>query len=251
MNTSVIIPAHNEEDRLAPTLAMYTTALRRSLGNTFEVLIVANGCRDRTAQVAIDFARSASEVHVIDIEAPIGKGGAILEGFRHARGSRIIFLDADGATSPESVLDLLKMLDSVDIAIGSRWLRDSVVRRKQPLKRRIFSRLFNVAVRGLFGLDYSDTQCGAKAFRRSAARQLATVVQETRWTFDVDLLLWARFLHFTVRETPIVWDDKLGSTLKVPATLREVTVALWNMKRRKMKRIWNSRTARQSEEARA
>ncbi|MGZ3387779.1 MAG: dolichyl-phosphate beta-glucosyltransferase [Isosphaeraceae bacterium] len=250
MENSIIIPAHNEEDRLAAALTMYTRALRHRLTDGVEVLVVANGCSDRTAQVTTDYALSNPEVRLIDIPAPVGKGGAVLEGFRQATGRRIIFVDADGATAPESVIDLLNELRWADIAIGSRWLKDSVVRQQQPLQRRIFSRLFNATVRSLFGLPYHDTQCGAKAFRRNAACQLATVVQETRWTFDVDLLLWARFLDLKVTEAPIVWEDKAGSTLKVPATMSEVAVSLWNMKRRKMRSLWDNRAVYQPEEMR-
>jgi glycosyltransferase involved in cell wall biosynthesis len=251
LETSIIIPAHNEETRLATTLAMYMPALRQALGNTFEVLVVANGCTDRTAQVTTQCAQSYSEIRLIDIAAPVGKGGAVLQGFRQAAGSTILFVDADGSTAPRSVLDLLSALRTVDIAIGSRWLTDSVVQHKQPLKRRAFSRLFNASVRGLFGLPYHDTQCGAKAFRRSAALQLAGVVRETRWTFDVDVLLWARFFNYKIAELPIVWDDRAGSTLHVPGAMREVAVALWNMKRRNMQSLVESVPVYQSEEVRA
>jgi glycosyltransferase involved in cell wall biosynthesis len=212
------------------------------------MLVVANGCSDRTAEVASGYSWLYPEIRLIDIAEPIGKGGAVLEGFCQAAGDRLAFVDADGATAAESLLDLLARLRRCDIAIGSRWMKDSVIRRKQPLRRRAFGRLFNATVRGLFALPYYDTQCGAKAFRRAAARQLAGVVQEARWTFDVDLLLWARFFDMTVNEVPIVWEDKAGSRLKVSATIREVAAALWAMKRRDMQSLVNSRPAFQSEE---
>ncbi len=248
MNTSVIIPAHNEERRLAATLATYTSALRQRMGEAFEVVVVANGCTDQTARIASEFAALCRQVKLLDIAEPVGKGGAVLAGFREAAGQRILFVDADGATAPESLFDLLAELDRADVVIGSRWMRNSIIRRRQPLQRRAFSRLFNASVRGLFALPYRDTQCGAKAFRRSAARQLAAVVQETRWAFDVDLLLWSRFMGYTVREVPVVWTDQAGSKLRVATTLREVAFALWNLKQRNMNSAWDHQ-ARLAEEA--
>ena len=241
MSISIIIPAHNEEKRLAATLATYTSALRQRFGTAFEVLVVANGCTDKTAQVALDFSADCPQVKLIDIAAPIGKGGAVLAGFCEASGERILFVDADGATAAQSLFDLLAELDRADVAIGSRWLDGSVVTYPQPLQRRVFSRLFNASVRSLFGLPYHDTQCGAKAFRRAAALQLAGFVTEKRWTFDVDLLVCSRFLGLEVSELPVVWADQAGSKLNVTKTLREVVSALWNMKRRDLRSALASR----------
>jgi len=240
---SLVIPAHNEEHRLGTTLQLYAGALQATYGAAFEIIVVANGCSDRTAEVARSFEPVQGRIRVIDIAEPIGKGRAVVVGLRAADGAHILFADADAATSPESLLALAGELDTADVVIGSRWLPDSVITQPQPLKRRAFSRLFNAAVVGLFGLPFADTQCGAKAFRRSAARQLAAVVRESRWTFDVDLLLWARFFGLRVVEMPVTWADQPGSHLAVGATAREVAASLLHMKLRglnphAMQRTW-------------
>ena len=232
MDVSLVIPAYNEEQRLPSTLELYSTALRERVGDQFEIIVVANGCRDNTAHVAREVAASIQQITVIDIPAPIGKGGAVLEGFRLARGDYVLFADADAATTPESLLSLLDHLDGHDVVIGSRYLATSTITTKQPLKRRIFSRLFNGLVRFGFGLPYCDTQCGAKAFRREGAKRLAQLVEETRWAFDVDMLLCAEGLGLAVIEQPIVWADQAGSQLRVGSTIREVLKSLWHMKRR-------------------
>lgn len=227
----MIIPAYNEEQRLPATLELYGRILRERFGDQFELIVVANGCRDNTAGVARDAAADLPQIRVIDIAEPIGKGGAVLEGFRQARGAAVVFADADAATTPESLFALLRHLDLHDVVIGSRHLPASTITIKQPLKRRIFSRLFAASVWLLFGLSYADTQCGAKAFRRDAAQRLAHVVTETRWAFDVDLLLCAQSLALTVDEQPVEWADRAGSQLRVGSTIREVLNSLWRMKR--------------------
>lgn len=232
MLVSLIIPAHNEEARLAMTLDIYMGSLYTRYGIEAEIIVVANGCTDRTVQVATDLTQTYPTLRVIDIAAPIGKGGAILQGFRHAQGARIVFADADAATSPDTLLKLVDDLDNYDVVIGSRRLPTSAISQKQPIQRRIFSRLFSIAIWLLFKLPFQDTQCGAKAFRRQAAHRLAGVVSETRWAFDVDLLLCAYMLGLTVIERPVSWSDRDGSKLRVGSTMREVAVSLWRMKRR-------------------
>jgi hypothetical protein len=117
-------------------------------------------------------------------------------------------------------------------------MRNSRVLQKQPFQRRLFSRFFNLSVRILFNLPYRDTQCGAKGFRRAAAVHLAQVVKEKNWTFDVDLLLWAKFLNYRVKEFPVTWEDKVGSKLKFSSTFKNVLFSLWRLKHRKMQVIW-------------
>lgn len=234
-SVSLVIPAHNEEHRLGETLKLYADALQAAFGNSYEILVVANGCQDRTAEIARLFRPAAGYIRVMDIPEPIGKGRAVIEGLAAARGERIAFADADAATAAESLLALLAGLDHADVVIGSRWLPESVITRPQPLKRRAFSRLFNASVHTLFGLPYRDTQCGAKAFRRSAAHKLAAVVTESRWTFDVDLLLWARSLGLRVIEQPVTWADQPGSKLAVGATATEVASSLLQMKARELR----------------
>lgn len=235
MQASLIIPAHNEEERLPGTLTIYEEAMQREFGSDFEIIVVANGCADNTVEVATDAAAILPQLRVIDIEEPVGKGGAVLEGIRQANGDGVLFADADGATEPESLLELVDQLEHHDVVIGSRRLDGSTITRRQPMARRVFGLAFAKVVRLLFRISFEDTQCGAKALRRGAARRLARVVSETRWTFDLDLLLAARRLGIEVYEHPVVWADRAGSRLRYVATAFEVLRALWLMKLRQAK----------------
>ncbi|MHB8629447.1 MAG: glycosyltransferase [Aggregatilineales bacterium] len=231
MDVSLIIPAYNESRRIVATLSWYAWAFAKRY-ESFEIVVVANGCRDNTAQIARDLSENYPQIQVVEIADKIGKGGAILRGFDVAKGAKILFADADGATAPESLIALVDQLRSYDLAIGSRRIRNSQILRRQPLKRRLMSRVFAVSVHLLFDLPYRDTQCGAKAFRHDAAKRLGQLVQEARWTFDIDLLLCARSLNFSVTECPVVWEDRAGSTLHIGSTAKEVLQSLWRLKRR-------------------
>lgn len=232
MQASLIIPAYNEEKRLPGTLTLYEPALHDRCGDDFEIIVVANGCVDNTVGVAEEAATISPQIRIVDIKEPVGKGGAILEGFRQAYGDCVMFADADGATTPESLLGLLDYLDHYDVVIGSRRMSTSLITQPQPLLRRICGWGFATTVRLMFGTPYKDTQCGAKVFRRAAARHLARVVSETRWTFDLDLLLSAKKLGLEVYEHPVVWADHAGSQLRYGSTTSEVLRSLWMMRLR-------------------
>jgi cellulose synthase/poly-beta-1,6-N-acetylglucosamine synthase-like glycosyltransferase len=231
---SLIIPAHNEEARLRPTLWRYGAALTGRYGDDYEILVVANGCTDGTEGVAAEAARALPQVRLVTIREPVGKGGAVAEGFRRARGARVAFADADAATAPESLIALIERLDGCDVSIGSRRLPESVIVRAQPLPRRIFGTLFAWVVAFLFGLPVRDTQCGAKAFRQEAVQRLVPLLRERRWAFDLDLLLSAELLGLAVVELPVVWEDQPGSRLRILPTMWEIARSLWRTHQRRV-----------------
>ncbi len=230
MQASLIIPAHNEEDRLCSTLATYEKVMRERYGSDFEIVTVINGSSDNSTQLALEARAVSPQIKVVEVEDRVGKGGAVLEGFLRANSDRLAFADADGATAPRSLLELLTQLDRYDIVIGSRRLKDSVIVKRQPLVRRVFGWAFVRLVRLLFGLPFKDTQCGAKALRRAAALRLARVIRYTHWTFDLDLLLWANRFGFRFKEHPVEWADEKGSQLRYAMTTFEVLQTLWALK---------------------
>ena len=235
---TLVIPAHNEEHRIPSTLRRYARALVERYDGNAEVIVVANGCSDRTVSVAAGQQAEFPFIRVIDIPEAVGKGAALLEGFRRATARDVIFADADGATSVDSLFGLLADLAAHDVVIGSRHVPGSRITRRQPLRRRLLSRAYNRVVRTVFRLDVRDTQCGAKAIRGDAARRLARLVGETGWSFDLDLLLTARRLGLSFVERPVEWGDVAGSQLRVPATSVAVLASLWRLWRRERSATW-------------
>lgn len=223
---SIIIPAYNEARRLGRMLDQYLPYLQQQRKNQYEVLIVANGCTDNTEEIAATYARKYPSVRPIAEPEAIGKGGAIMLGMRKAEGNLIGFVDADGSTPPEAFLELTERIGTADAIIASRWLPLSRVSPRQPLKRRLISRLFNALVRALFGLRLTDTQCGAKLMKRAAALQALPQLGITRWAFDVDLLFQLRRAGCRIIEIPTTWHDVGGSQLQICKASLEMFVAL-------------------------
>src|ERR1700681_381838 len=132
----------------------------------------------------------------------------------HARGDICLFTDAD-LSSPIS--EARKLFDAIgrgaDIAIGSRWLRAELQTERQPLYRQAFGRIFNLVLRVILGLRFTDTQCGFKAFRRDAAQRIFPLQKIERWGFDPEILFLARRAGLRVDEVPVLWAHSEGTRL--------------------------------------
>ena len=226
MKLSIIMPAYNEEKRLKPTLDAYAPYFAGYFGSEAELLVIVNGSRDRTEDVARNCAIRWPQIRVIVEPRKVGKGGAIMLGFAQATGDLIGFVDADGATQPPAFHDLVKNIGDAGCIIASRWIPGAVVSPKQPLKRRIASRIFNWLVRALFKVNIHDTQCGAKLCSGAAAKRVLPLLGLTRWAFDVDLLFQLRRCGFSIIEVPTVWQDVGGSQLQVGRASTEMFIAI-------------------------
>jgi len=207
---SIIIPAHNEQDRIGKTLDDFAGAFSDS-----ELIVVLNGCTDGTRDVVDRFRANCRNVFAIEIPDAVGKGGAVRAGFLTARASTVGYVDADGATPAREMRRLCEAVGGDDGVIGSRWLPGSTVAVKQPWKRRLASRSFNLLVRLFFGLRCADTQCGAKVFRREALQAVMRDVETSNLAFDVDLLFVMKLRGMRVREEPTYWIDVQGSRVRL------------------------------------
>ena len=201
---SLVIPAYNEEKRIGPFL----TELTKGLNRNWEIIVVCDG-NDRTA----DIARSHNgRFKVIESKHRLGKGGAILEGFKASIGDVIGYVDADGAIAVSEILKVFSCIsEGCDVAVGSRWLNSSVVVSKQPLIRTVLGRLYHYLTFTFLRLTIKDTQCGIKAFRRSALLEVIPKVTIRNLSFDTSLLYNCKKSGSEIREVPIVWSHKDGS----------------------------------------
>jgi dolichol-phosphate mannosyltransferase len=220
---SIVIPAWNEEDRLARTLERYLPALE-ARAEPFELVVVADGVSDCTAEVAAKFADR--HVRILHYPNRLGKGGAILAGFGQARYDKVGFVDADGSVPVSDVLRVADELASADCAVGSRRVDSSRVIVPQSLSRRLFSRGWNLLVRAILLLPIRDTQCGVKFVRQSAILPIVGRISVTNWAFDVALLYHLKCQGCEVREVPVTWEDFSGSKLQLESAIPKMLVSL-------------------------
>ena len=204
MKLSIVIPAYNEEKRIGQTLGDYTSFFNKTK-TSYEIIIVLNGCKDNTLGVVKKLYKKNKVITYFDIKEAIGKGGAITQGFKAAKGDLIGFVDADGSTSPEAFNDLIENIGEYDGIIASRWIRGAKISYKQPFLKRVGSRGFNFLVRLLFNLRFKDTQCGAKLFKKQVIKQVVGELGITKWAFDINLLYSAKTKGYKIREIPTQW----------------------------------------------
>jgi glycosyltransferase involved in cell wall biosynthesis len=210
----ILVPAYNEEERIGPVLREFAAYFEREFPGRFSLTVVLNGCRDNTIGVVEEAAKEYKSIRALNYPAPIGKGGALIEGLKLATTADLVgYVDADGATSPEAFHHLVKRLDdtAADCIIGSRWMPESVLHQSQTKLRRFMSRGFHWVVEALFQMGIRDTQCPAKVLRRTAAETVHPFLRIADLSFDVNLLYSLKHAGFTVVEIPIEWTDKIGS----------------------------------------
>jgi dolichyl-phosphate beta-glucosyltransferase len=210
---SIVIPAYNESARLGASLEK-VLAYVQAQGWDAEVIVVNDGSRDDTAEIVRRYAATDPMVRLLENPGNRGKGYSVRNGMLHAQGRIILFSDADLSSPIEEAPKLLHALEAgADIAIGSRWLQAETQTQRQPLHRQLFGRVFNLLLRMSLGLQFADTQCGFKAFKRAAAQAIFPLQKIERWGFDPEILFLARKLGFKVEEVAVAWGHSGGTRI--------------------------------------
>lgn len=211
---TVVVPAHNEADRLQAGLERLVGAADTAPLDlaTIEVLVVDDGSSDGTVETASRLLAELPDARVLALPKNLGKGAAVRAGILAARGRRVCFADADMAIDPAHLPDLLEALEHADVAVGSRAVGGRVDYGSWP--RTLAGRCFNRAVRLAGAVDLDDTQCGFKGFNRGPALLLAHLLTTNGYAFDVELLWLADRLALDVAVVPVSWVDVPGSTVR-------------------------------------
>ncbi|MHB1698934.1 MAG: dolichyl-phosphate beta-glucosyltransferase [Acidobacteriaceae bacterium] len=229
---SIVIPAYNESARIERTLERVLACVVEH-GWDAEVLVVDDGSRDDTSAIVSHWMARHDNLYLISNPGNRGKGYSVRNGLLQARGEIVMFTDADLSAPMEEAERLFAAIASgADVAIGSRWLERGRQTIHQPLYRQFFGRCFNSITRIVMGLPYADTQCGFKAFRRSAAQVIFRLQHIERWGFDPELLFIARKLGYKVREVPVTWGHDERSRMSYLKDgikmLEDVAYIRWN-----------------------
>ena len=221
----IVIPAHNEEHRIDTTLAAYREGCPYP-GCRF--LVALDNCTDGTRAIVEEHARVDERVELFEYPK-FGKGGVIMETFRHCTADLIAFVDADCATLPNEMLRLAQTASHFDGAIASRRHPAALLPARRSIHRRLTSAGFAYGVKKLFGLPYTDTQCGAKVLRRAVVQRVLPLLSSRDLLFDVDLLLTSRALGHRVVEVPTIWIDRDGSRVDTVRDAKRMAFSLFRL----------------------
>ncbi len=216
------MPAYNEAHSIAENVCE-TVETMQALGMDFEIVVIDDGSLDGTDTAAVNALRAWPEhVRVVRCTRNEGKGNALICGALYARGDYVAFLDADMDLHPEQLESFFAIMQSrgADAVIGSKFHPDSKV--DYPPLRRVYSFLYYVLVRTLFGLPVRDTQTGIKLFKRPVLDCVLPRVLVKRFAFDLELLANVHHFGFRIAEAPVTVNfTRVCSRLKF--------TAVWNV----------------------
>ena len=203
-------------------------------GLAAEIIVADDGSTDATpkvfAEAVTSLPRKGLDYRYLGLPHR-GKGGAVRAGIMAAKGDPIVFLDAD-MTIPVDIIDafMRALGDGADIAIASRYVPGSVVRR--PWWRSLLGIVFRACVHLLVPVKVRDTQCGGKAYTAEAAKDLFARSRLDGFTFDAEVLYLAGRAGYRVREIPFrLVQDRVTSIdflAETPRMLRDLVVIRMN-----------------------
>ncbi|KAI3638629.1 hypothetical protein MIR68_003127 [Amoeboaphelidium protococcarum] len=260
---SVIIPAYNEQSRIAAMLGPCVETLVQ-MGLRSEIIVVDDGSKDETLDVVVDFIKSLDyttrhrliSMKVLKLDVNRGKGRAVTCGMLCASGMLCLFADADGATEFSDLSKLISSIkrkqqqverdnedgNNVDIAIGSRAYlvkTESVVKRSRI--RNLLMLAFHLVLYCLsipYIRQIRDTQCGFKLFTRRAVHLIFPFMHLEGWLFDIELLHIASQKGLRCVEVPVDWHEVPGSKLSIIRDAIRMAVDLLELRLSYLLGVW-------------
>ena len=208
---SVFLPCHNEEGNVERVVKGFAAMLPR-IADDYEIIVVDDGSRDRTGEIADRMAAADPHVKVVHHPTNRGYGGAVISGVRAATLPYVLLSDGDGQFDPGDVALLARKVPDYDVVVGRR------ISRADPLMRRINGKAWTTLVRLLFGIRIHDIDCGFKLFKRELLDGLELRAHGAMISTELMARLvgrGARMAEVGVRHMPRLAGEQSGANLKV------------------------------------
>ena len=219
MKISIIIPCYNEEKACLDAMIKLAEYFRKNNFNNYEVIFVDDGSTDYTRDYIYASEKQFSgKVFSIVYDTNKGKGFAVRQGLKTAKGDYIFYLDADMATDLKFIKDsILAMENGADVVMGSRRLPQSITNESDNFIRSIVSKGCVICSRLIVpGMDFSDTQCGCKAMKREVVKSIMSKLKINGFSFDIEILANCINQGYKIKEIPIIWKNRdKGSKVNV------------------------------------
>lgn len=225
---SIVIPALDEEDRIAATVAAVRGALADlDADGGVEVIVVDDGSSDRTADAALDGGADQVVVHPVNR----GKGAAVRSGVLAARGRTVAFTDADLSYSPDQLRTVIaEVEDGWDVAVGNRRHPDTTTVSGASTVRGVGSRVINLVTTAVLLSHPHDTQCGIKAFRSDAARLVFGLGRIEGFAFDIEVLHLVERHELSLTDVPVRLESADRSTVHAVRDGLRVLRDVWRIR---------------------
>lgn len=205
----IAIPTYNEAEVIEDSIKRLREFLISNFDHEYEIVVADNASADNTVEKAIKLSQEYPDVKWLHLGQK-GKGGALKKAWAENDADIVSLIDADlspGLSAFPQLIDAIE--DGYDIAIGSRFLKGSRVRRS--FKRSFLSKGYNLLLRVLFRAEFSDAQCGIKAMKRGLFLELLPAINNNEWFFDTELLIRSQRKGLKIKEIPINWVERRQS----------------------------------------
>ncbi len=216
----IVVPVYNEAGVLEQSVRTLRSYVREHCDFSFRITIADNASTDATLEIARRLCGELAEVEVLHCAAK-GRGLALRAAWGRSDARVLAYTDVDLSTDLAALPDLVGPLleGRGDLAVGSRLHPRAEIRRS--VKREVISRTYNILLRVLLDVGFSDAQCGFKAGRREVIQELLPLVENDAWFFDTELLYVAQRNKFAIAEVPVRWVEDRDSRVVIASTVRE------------------------------
>ena len=216
-SVDIVIPVLNEAHVLEQSVQTVRQFLAKDFPYRWRIVIVDNGSTDGTQEVARRLSLEQQDVSFIHLLQK-GRGRALRHAWLQSSADIVCYTDVDLSTDLRHLPELIHAIavEQYDIAIGSRLMRRSSV--KRSLKREVISQGYNLFLRAALSVQFSDAQCGFKAISREAVEAIVPHVEDQSWFFDTELLVLAERCGFRIKDIPVVWIEDDDSRVKIVRT---------------------------------
>lgn len=212
---SVVVPCYNEEQRFLSGFNHYYSYLKNQKYG-WELIFVNDGSKDKTLDLMKKTAKGKNQVNILPHNPNRGKGYAIVQGVKAARGKYILFTDLDHSVPIDTVENFFKYFEKgYSVVIGSRRVEGAKLLVRQPPVRELLGRGFTFLVNILIYWGVADSTCGFKAFENKIAKKIFRKISIYDWAFDAEILFICKKLKVNFAQAPVHWSDVRGSKVSL------------------------------------
>lgn len=230
MRITVITPTYNEAENL-PKLVSALFSLPLDL----DMLIVDDNSPDGTGRIADELAlKNPGRIEVMHRPGKMGLRSAYLNGFQKildGSAQAIVQMDADFSHDPSALVDMVRLLESNDVVLGSRYVEGGSVDKLWPVWRKGLSAFGNSYARIILGLPLHDVTTGYRMWRRETLQQMPLErIQSSGYVFLVEMAYLAHCLEFKMGESPIYFADRRWGKSKMSIKIQlEAAFRIWQV----------------------
>ncbi len=244
MKTIIVIPTFNERTNIQELVPRLTNELD-AVGQEFGILVVDDNSPDGTGPVVEEMSSQDSRIMLLGREKKMGLGSAYVAGFKRALEDNpdlIVQMDADFSHRPEVIPTLIKETENAELVIGSRYIHGVNIT-NWPLERLMLSYFANIYARALTAVPVKDLTGGFKCFQRQALESVPLDrIRSDGYAFQIETTYWCYRNGFSIKEVPIVFEDRHSGTSKM--TKEIVREAFWLVLRLAFNNVLHPRKAR-------